>query len=81
MSGWIKGKRKAGIQLKYIPEKRDTFEMYPGKVMYIANYTITAEGWLNGTLVGPGSSHGTVAAESCPSKYAAMHMYVHVIYT
>ena len=28
-------KEKAGIQLKYIPEKRDTFEMYPGKVVYI----------------------------------------------
>ena len=28
-------KGKAGIQLKYIPEKRDTFEMYPGKVMHI----------------------------------------------
>ena len=26
-------KGKAGIQLKYIPEKRDTFEMYPRKVM------------------------------------------------
>ena len=28
-------KAKAGIQLKYIPEKRDTFQMYPRKVMYI----------------------------------------------
>ena len=43
-------------------------------------YTITAEGMLNGTLVGPGSSHGNVTAESCPSVYAAIRMYVHVIY-
>ena len=28
-------KEKAGIQLKYILEKRDTFEMYPGKVVHI----------------------------------------------
>ena len=28
-------KGKAGIHLKYYPEKRDTFEMYPGKVMHI----------------------------------------------
>ena len=30
-----RSKGKAGIQLKYIPEKRDTFEVYPGKVMNI----------------------------------------------
>ena len=28
-------KGKAGIHLKYIPENRDTFEMYPGKVIHI----------------------------------------------
>ena len=28
-------KGKAGIHLKYYPENRDTFEMYPGKVMHI----------------------------------------------
>ena len=28
-------KGKAGMQLKYIPEKRDTTEMYPGKLMHI----------------------------------------------
>ena len=28
-------KGKVGIQLKNIPEKRDTTEMYPGKVMHI----------------------------------------------
>ena len=32
--GQIKGK-KAGIHLKYYPESRDTFEMYPGKVMHM----------------------------------------------
>ena len=29
-------------------------------------YNITAEGALNGTLVGPGSSHGNVTAGPCP---------------
>ena len=29
-------------------------------------YNITAEGALNGTLVGPGSPHGDVAAGPCP---------------
>ena len=29
-------------------------------------YNITAEGALNGTLVGPGSPHGVVAAGPCP---------------
>ena len=29
-------------------------------------YNITAEGALNGTLVGPGSPHGNVAAGPCP---------------
>ena len=29
-------------------------------------YNITAEGMLNGTLVGPGSPHGVVAAGPCP---------------
>ena len=28
-------KGKVGIQLKYIPERRDKFETYPGKVMHI----------------------------------------------
>ena len=28
-------KGKAGIQLKYIPEKRDGFEMYPEKVVHM----------------------------------------------
>ena len=28
-------KGKAGIHLKYYPENRDTFEMYPGKVMHM----------------------------------------------
>ena len=28
-------KGKAGIHLKYYPESRDTFEMYPGKVMHM----------------------------------------------
>ena len=28
-------KGKAGIQLKYIPENRDTTEMYPRKVMHV----------------------------------------------
>ena len=28
-------KEKAGIHLKYYPESRDTFEMYPGKVMHM----------------------------------------------
>ena len=27
-------KGKVGIHLKYYPENRDTFEMYPGKVMH-----------------------------------------------
>ena len=30
-----KSKGKAGIHLKYYPENRDTFQMYPGKVMHI----------------------------------------------
>ena len=30
-----RSKGKAGTQLKYIPEKRDTFEIYPRKVMHI----------------------------------------------
>ena len=30
-----RSKGKAGIHLKYYPESRDTFEMYPGKVMYM----------------------------------------------
>ena len=34
LRGRIKGK-KAGIHLKYYPENRDTFEMYPGKVMHM----------------------------------------------
>ena len=29
-------------------------------------YNITAEGALNGMLVGPGSPHGNVAAGPCP---------------
>ena len=29
-------------------------------------YTIIAEGVLNGMLVGPGSSHGSIAAGPCP---------------
>ena len=29
-------------------------------------YNITAEGMLNGTLVGPGSSHGSISAGPCP---------------
>ena len=29
-------------------------------------YTITAEGTLNGALVGPRSSHGTITSGSCP---------------
>ena len=33
LRGLIKG--KAGIHLKYYPENRDTFEMYPGKVMHM----------------------------------------------
>ena len=28
-------KGKAGMHLKYYPENRDTFEMYPGKVMHM----------------------------------------------
>ena len=28
-------KGKAGIHLKYYPENRDTFEMYPRKVMHM----------------------------------------------
>ena len=31
-------KRKAGIHLKYYPESRDTFEMYPGKVMHMIGH-------------------------------------------
>ena len=30
-----RSKGKAGIQMKCIPGKRDTTEMYPGKVMHI----------------------------------------------
>ena len=30
-----RSKRKAGIHLKYYPENRDTFEMYPRKVMHM----------------------------------------------
>ena len=30
-------------------------------------YTITAEGTLNGALVGPRSSHGTVTSGPCPA--------------
>ena len=30
-----RSKGKAGIEMKFIPEKRDTTEMYPGKVMHI----------------------------------------------
>ena len=30
-----RSKGKAGIHLKYNPEKRDTFEMYLGKVMHM----------------------------------------------
>ena len=30
-----RSKGKAGMHLKYYPENRDTFEMYPGKVMHI----------------------------------------------
>ena len=30
-----RSKEKAGIHLKYYPEKRDTFEMYHGKIMHI----------------------------------------------
>ena len=29
-------------------------------------YTIIAEGTLNGALVGPRSSHGTITSDSCP---------------
>ena len=29
-------------------------------------YNITAEGTLNGVLVGPGSSHGSITAGPCP---------------
>ena len=32
-------------------------------------YTIMAEGMLNGAIVGPGSSHGNVTAGPCPSEY------------
>ena len=38
-------------------------------------YNITAEGALNGTLVGPKSLHGNVTAGSCPliaSTYVCM---------
>ena len=34
LRGWVKGKI-AGILLKYYPEKRNKFEIYPGKVMHI----------------------------------------------
>ena len=30
-----RSKGKAGIHLKYYPENRDTFEIYPGKVMHM----------------------------------------------
>ena len=30
-----RSKGKAGIYLKYYPENRDTFEMYPRKVMHM----------------------------------------------
>ena len=30
-----RSKGKAGIHLKYYPKNRDTFEMYPGKVMHM----------------------------------------------
>ena len=33
LCGRVKG--KAGIHLKCYPENRDTFEMYPGKVMHM----------------------------------------------
>ena len=33
LHGQING--KAGIHLKYYPENRDTFQMYPGKVMHM----------------------------------------------
>ena len=32
---WAEKKGKAGIHLKYYPENKDTFEMYPGKVMHM----------------------------------------------
>ena len=43
------------------------------------NYTIIAEGTLNGDLVGPRSSHGTVATNPCPvcSVCPAMSMIYH----
>ena len=54
-------------------------------------YTITAEGTLNGTLVGPRSSHGTITSGPCPPpmptpsvatpsmscKEEHIHTYVH----
>ena len=39
-------------------------------------YTITAGGTLNGDLVGPRSSHGTVTADPCPnSKIGELYTY------
>ena len=38
-------------------------------------YTIVAEGMLNGAIVGPGSFHGNVTAGPCPSEYICS--YVH----
>ena len=42
-------------------------------------YNITAEGTLNGTLVGPKLSHGNIAAGPCP-VIASMYVcvYVHI---
>ena len=45
-------------------------------------YTITAGGTLNGDLVGPRSSHGTVTAGPCPiSKKGELYTYcTYVLY-
>ena len=37
-------------------------------------YTIMAEGMINGALAGPGSSHGNVTVGPCPSE--CMYMYM-----
>ena len=50
-------------------------------------YTIIAGGTLNGDLVGPESSHGTVTTGPCPSNITGnlpscthVHMYIHAFY-
>ena len=40
-------------------------------------YNITAQGMHNGSLVGPGSSHGAITTGSCPSKGTYVRTYVH----